>query len=447
MQFIGRSILLRLALGGLVVGALMVQSAPRAKASRQAVTITQDNLYNATSKAGIKTLAQIIDKDPNDMEARFGLGILQFFAGVEELSQAYYRHGFKVPSDNFFVPFFRFPIEENKNPEPLTYTQLRGYLLAFRNRLVEAENTLAAIDDKPVSLFLALHKIAIDSNKDEAVGDNERLESWIESFFMLGATRRERARIENLPEDQRAAALKALQSLKEMHIAFDTADVYWLRGYVHILMAAIDFGLAHDWEHTFNVSFHLFFANANLPLADDLVGTYVSPNRWDSSKIADFVSLLHTLNWPVVEPERMRGIPTHLLKMIALSRASWQAAVRESDDDNEWLPNAQQTPPFPGFEMTTARIDGWHRILDELEANLEGRTLLPHWRINAPDTKAINVRRVFDEPRTFDFWLWFTGPAAVPYLEDGKERTSRLHWRTLVEPFGNNFPFFVLWIN
>ena len=51
---------------------------------------------------------------------------------------------------------------------------------------------------------------------------------------------------------------------------------------------------------------------------------------------------------------------------------------------------------------------------------IDGKKLVPHWRF----TKGFNLARVFDEPQPFDTVLWITGPAALPYLEDGPVSTS-----------------------
>ena len=60
-------------------------------------------------------------------------------------------------------------------------------------------------------------------------------------------------------------------------------------------------------------------------------------------------------------------------------------------------------------------------VLDDAEAVLEGRKLVPYWRF----TKGINLKRVFTEPKPFDLVLWLAGPGVRPYLEAG-EMISRI---------------------
>ena len=64
-------------------------------------------------------------------------------------------------------------------------------------------------------------------------------------------------------------------------------------------------------------------------------------------------------------------------------------------------------------------------MLDQAEQVIDGKKLVPHWRF----TKGFNLARVFDEPQPFDTVLWITGPAALPYLEDGPVSTSE-DWQT-----------------
>jgi hypothetical protein len=128
--------------------------------------------------------------------------------------------------------------------------------------------------------------------------------------------------------------------------------------------------------------------------------------------------------------------------VVALSRQSWQEIEAETDDDREWIPNARQTSPFQTLQVDTARIAAWYQVLDEAEAVLDGKKLIPHWRFG----QGINLRRVFEDPRPFDLVLWITGPAALPYLEDGPVITPE-EWARIMEAFEGRFGLFALWVN
>jgi hypothetical protein len=75
---------------------------------------------------------------------------------------------------------------------------------------------------------------------------------------------------------------------------------------------------------------------------------------------------------------------------------------------------------------------------------LEGRTLLPHFRIA---DKGINMKRFFEEPKNFDLVLSITGPAIAPYLESGKILTSDEFDQIQRQFGGAGFLTFALWFN
>ena len=84
----------------------------------------------------------------------------------------------------------------------------------------------------------------------------------------------------------------------------------------------------------------------------------------------------------------------------------------------------------------------WRGVLDQMDAALDGKALIPHWRLE----KGINLRRVFDEPKPFDLVLWITGPGALPYLESGPTMTSA-GWRGLTDAFHGDFATYLVWFN
>jgi hypothetical protein len=81
-------------------------------------------------------------------------------------------------------------------------------------------------------------------------------------------------------------------------------------------------------------------------------------------------------------------------------------------------------------------------VLDEADAILDGKKLVPHWRLR----QGIDICRVFEEPQAFDLVLWITGPAAVPYLEDGPVLSAE-EWNRITESFGGRFGVFAVWFN
>ena len=158
---------------------------------------------------------------------------------------------------------------------------------------------------------------------------------------------------------------------------------------------------------------------------------------------ADFVELIHEWRWPVADPARLARAHAHLKQVVALSRASWKAILAETDDDREWIPGPQQKhPAISGMAVTQAQVDAWLGFLDEIDAVLDGRKLLPHWRF----TQGFNFKRVLLEPRAFDLVAWIAGPAAVPYLESGPTTTVE-DWQKWNRAFHDNFLGYAFYFN
>jgi hypothetical protein len=132
--------------------------------------------------------------------------------------------------------------------------------------------------------------------------------------------------------------------------------------------------------------------------------------------------------------------------MIRLSRENWKAIRAETDNDREWLPGPQQKGinPLTGLEVGEAEIQAWHEALRMAEDLLEGRSLLPHFRITG---KGIDMKRFFEEPQTFDLVPMITGPGVVPYLAEGKVLTAA-DFEAIRQQFGQaGFMTFALWFN
>ncbi len=116
--------------------------------------------------------------------------------------------------------------------------------------------------------------------------------------------------------------------------------------------------------------------------------------------------------------------------MVRESRISWQHIESEKDDDHEWIPNPTQTGEIQ-VRVSRELITGWHRVLDEIEALLNGKKLVPYWRLYGNRTsngtwatpsegKGINLYKVFHDPIEFDLVLFVQGTALERYLEDGR---------------------------
>ncbi|MFO1184546.1 MAG: hypothetical protein U1E56_07150 [Bauldia sp.] len=399
----------RFAVLACTLGLAFAAGAPAA-ATETSAALARSHLEAGTLAAAERELGAVIARDAADQEARFGLGAVRFLTAVEHLSQGFYRYGLK-PASSGGLPILRLPVPENPRPQPITYAAFRGILQRLSDDLAAAETALAAMASAEMKVPLDLAAIRYDADGDGRAGDEERLLTVL----------------------SRMAGGRPAPAL----VAFDRGDAYWLQGYCHALMSVADFLLAHDFEATFDNTFHLFFPAADLPLAKALAAP-----RATYDDFADIVAFIHLVNWPVVDAAKMKGVRLHLKAMVDLSRKSWAAIEAEGDDEREWVPNPRQKDSVTGMSVTADQIAAWKTMLGEVDAVLDGRLLLPHWRL----ARGFNLRRVFDEPRRFDLVMWVSGTGALPYLEDGP-LTTAARWTNITRPFGNGFATYFIWFN
>ncbi|MER9759473.1 hypothetical protein [Mesorhizobium sp. M0138] len=407
---------------------LLPLSSARAAAPEAATALFEAKTVAERNRA-LTTLESAAKGDP---ASAYAAGAGEFFTALEILAGGLHRHGFESPQ-SFMLPLMRLPIPDNPNPEPLTYEQFRAILVAFRDRLETSAATLGSVPaDAGIGMVVDLTHAGIDLNEDGAIAPDESMAAIMASLSRGG-----------ISSDGAAPSLT---------FRFDRADGFWLQGYAEFLMAQADFWLAHDFRTMFDGSFHMLFPRAKLPLQDVLVppagdmGSSIFSSEW---RIADFISMVHLVNWPVVEPERRQAARRHLFEMIRLSRQDWKAIRAETDNDREWLPGPQQKGenPLTGLEVGEEQVEAWLATLTMAEDLLEGRKLLPHFRITVSTGQGINMKRFFEEPKPFDLVLSITGPAIAPYLESGEIVTSGEFDQIQRQFGGGGFLTFALWFN
>ena len=373
---------------------------------------------------GEQALSQHLLVRPDDDQARFGLGTLQFLSAIETLCHSLYRHGLHGQlARELGIAFLRLPLPEAPKPEAVTYEDLRKMLEDLIVGLQRAETTLSGVKDDKIKLPLHLGRIKL--NLGEGV--------LVPLTHLVGTFRPTPA--ENLRGG-------SITRDAEWLVVFDRGDVAWLRGYCHLLMGMAEFALAHDGRELFDDSAQLFFARPQGPYAT-LLQLHPKTASFEYEEIIDLISFIHVIRLPVQEPQREQAVLDHLQQMVVLSQESWRYILAETDDDHEWIPNPRQKSSLGG-KVTQEMVDSWLAMLAELGPILEGKRLVPFWR--AHDPRGVNLRRVFLEPRTFDLVLWIQGTAAVPYLESGPV-TSPAVWREVERIFQGNFFGFAIWFN
>lgn len=400
----------------------MLFAAPVAHAG-QTADYTRDALTKGQWDEAEKELASRITADTGNDEARYGLAMVRFARAIEKFGRHQYRHGLH-PTPFMEVPLMRFPVPQNPKPEILTYETQRAALQTLLDDLSGVEKTLAAMQGKDVKIVLDLEKVRLDF----APGANDATPKTLMSVLRA------------INPATRGTATENAESSFE--VAFDTADALWLRGYCHLLSASLEFVLGHDWRDTFTVGAGYFYPQPD-SMHDNQSPPELQSYRGTEYRIADGIAALHQIRWPVIEPDRLKRTREHLKQVVALSRDNWKAILAETDDDREWIPSPKQkNAAMPAMAITEERVTAWLAALDAFDAVLEGRKLIPHWRM----MKGVNLKRVLEEPRTFDLVLWASGHAALPYLEDGPVLTSQEYaaWERV---FQGNFLFFAIYFN
>jgi hypothetical protein len=414
-------VLIALALAPLFLGG-------RANA-QDAAALTRQHFEAGTLDEGERLLAARLGANAGDDQARFGLGMIRFGRALETFARHQYRYGLRAAGDNLF-PFLRMPVPYNPEAEKLTYPAQRAALQRLIDDFAQVESTLAPAGAGEAKITLDLENIRFNvtgASPDQALPLMAMLRST------AGAPRGGRLN----PAAPNAPAAP-------FEVTFDRADLVWLRGYCRLLSAMLEFSLAYDWSETFANSAAMFYPNLRADgFVDESGFDGMTGDRGSSGFYADVVAMIHGVRWPVAEAARLRSVRENLKQVIQLSRENWRLILAETDDEREWVPAPKQTTGvFTTMEVTQERVDAWHGALDDFEAVLDGRKLLPHWRTQ----KGINLRRVFEEPRPFDFVLWITGHAAAPYLENGPVMT-RQSWAVWEQVFQGNFLMFAIYFN
>lgn len=385
----------------------------------------KDDIFNSALvdgklKQAEGVLLNRLEHSPSDLTS-YQLGIVQFLHAIENLSQSWYKYGnISVDSLGMLVPVLRLPVAENPNPEEIDYQKFRQVFIGFNNDLAIAQKTLAQVEDNNIKLSLPFDKIRLDLDGDGKANENE---------LLLGLFMAYNRTFDGLEED--------------FTVNFDKADVYWLRGYTHLIMSMLDAYLAYDGQELFERTAQLSFSKPKTAY-NELFSSYNNSGfPVDMAEIFDLVAFFHLINLPLEDASKMKSSLNHLKEVIRLSRLNWQTILAETDNDHEWIPNPNQDSVVP-VEVTTEMIDGWQVFLDEAEDILNGKKLIPYWRVSSD--KGVNLNKVFTQPSKFDLVLWMQGTDALQYIEEG-ELSSKETWERLQELFQGNFIGFAIWFN
>ncbi len=390
----------------------------------------REHLYTGTSAAGYEVMSTLAADDP---EAAFGMALFRFLVGIEQLAQAFNAHGFSPEQGIFVSPLLGAAgriAAPDEAVEPLSYQAMRSYLADFAVAMDEAKALLlTASESNEFAVEIDLLQIRIDLDGDGVGGEHEAIGAILGQLGGMGA------RLDISDAE--------LIDVPEARFAFDAADTIWLAGYSQVLALQADFLLAHDFEDFFGSFMHRFFPGAGLPMEQHLSGRTFFMDRDSDLLIADAIAAIHTINWPVIEPERLANVQTRLLEIVELSRANWAAILDETDDHLEFMPGPHQTPVFPEMEVSKEMVQAWLLTLDSAEKIFAGELLIPHWRFTG---LGFDLTQYLQSAERTDIVLILTGYGALPFLREGKIASAE-DFEAGLEIFGDSIWGYALWFN
>lgn len=319
--------------------------------------LVEKYLHAGELARGEQALLLALEKNPNDDQVRFGLGLLQFTRAIERFGQALHQYGAK--SDVKSVPFLRVPVPKNDKPHAISYEALGRVFDVLIADLDRSERTLAGVKDAKVKLPVRLAAVQLD-----LTGGGKPTDKFLDILVKLNGGR-----------------FDFLKDNKDFLVCFDRGDVAWLRAYCHLLSAMLEAYRAVDLEAFFEDRVKDVFPK-------------VEPSKRKPAAGADDVLV-------ICDGARLGRFRKHMLAVCELNRETWKFIREETDDDHEWLPNAKQKGAI-GLPVTNEMIDRWLAMVDQIEGLLNGERLVPAWLLSfiGPDTKGkgLNFKALLDDP-------------------------------------------------
>ena len=408
-----------------LVATLTLASTTRAADSADATVRTA--FEKGTLAEGQRVLETSLAAHPAEAaRLNYALGVVRFLRAGEKLGQAWHHDGLFANRLTNSLPFFRLPVgpADEAAASPVAYEDVRAAFIQFLADLKTADDTFAALPDDPGKVALRPGLVRVDYVGNGKPADTETVWKTYQKITPGGAFEQ--------------------KDVEEFLIKFDAGDVPWFRGYCHLLSAVVETLLAYDESALFDHTAHLFFSKPRTPYPF-LMRPSGNAMNFDVAPISDLLAFVHLLNFPPREPTRLAAALDHLVQVPKFSRESWRRILAETDDDHEWIPNPRQKGALPNAGVTQERVDAWLRMLNEADAILAGKKLVPFWR-EGSGKAGLNLRRVFEQQSTFDLFLWIQGTAATQYLEDGPVTDPEV-WRGWRDAFSGEALGFSLYFN
>lgn len=340
------------------------------------------DLSGEIAKTGIApTLARLSALPAPSPEEAFAINGLHFLRAVEVTFQARYASG--VTDRTGMLPFLQLPLPPNPEPQAFDPAFLSNL---FRAAQAELDQVTPMTQD--FALTIALDDLWFDVNANALREPEEGFATLIAPF---------------------AAATPAPLP----KVTFDTADAAWLAAYAHLFSGLCDLILAYDPTAALTKVTETKAKLAEFPPAIPPNSIFATdPQNFDFVDL--FAVVIETLRQDP-DPARTASAKAHLLQMVALNRDFWTEANAETDNQAEWIPNDRQTSAL-GIAVPQGAGAEWLRVLDDVQALLEGRKLIPWWRLEGV---GIDLGAFLDKPAPLDIPGWVQGWSALPYLKQG----------------------------
>lgn len=143
------------------------------------------------------------------------------------------------------------------------------------------------------------------------------------------------------------------------------------------------------------------------------------------------------------DPARIRAAHADWRAMIAQNRSFWDLLALETDNEREWIPNATQTSALP-LTLPPRLAESWQKILDDIEAVLDGKLLISHPLL--PDGYGISIPAYVADPSALNLINWLHGIGAYRYAARGP-RLSAQSWQAFQRLAAGNAGGFALLFN
>ena len=353
--------------------------------------------------------------DPTDTE-RFALGGVRFLGAIERTVQTRWRVG---ADDRFaMIPILRLPVPPNPDPEPFEGAVIEGLFEDVLADMGGAREALAPIGDgSDMRLPIRLSDLWFDVDADGAREPGEGL------LEVAGAL----------------LALPPAEGAPDPAIVFDAADAAWLAAYAHLLSAVSEMVLSTGPAEQID---RVIGARRDLAgLAPDT--PYASPFDEMGGLDVDRIAMILMSLDGVPDAARTAAARDHLLEMIAQNRTLWARVAAETDDEGEWIPNAEQTQAL-GIPVPPDTRPVWLAVLDDAEALLTGERLIPYWRTRSG--AGLDLAALLTDPPDMNVVGLIQGHALLPYAREGT-RVSTESWNRFTRMTGGRGVLFAAFLN